>query len=95
MVLVVIVVVVVIVLVVVMFLLCLAGDDVFVGGIIGRVHAFDSDKADQLAFAVVRDEDRRLFEIDSIDGTLRVVEGTSVVLIVVLVVCAVFNLWKK
>jgi len=55
-----------------------AGDDVFPGGIIGRLNAFDDDAADRLVFAIVRDEDRRLFDIDSVDGTLRAVQGLDV-----------------
>jgi len=54
------------------------GDDVFPGGVIGRVHAFDNDAADHLTFAIVRDEDRRLFDIDEVDGTLRAVQGLDV-----------------
>jgi len=55
-----------------------AGDDVFPGGIIGQVHAFDGDAADRLVFAIVRNEDRRLFDIDTLDGTLRAVQGLDV-----------------
>jgi len=55
-----------------------AGDDVFPGGIIGRVHAFDTDAADHLVFAIVRDEDRRLFDIDTVDGTVRAVQGLDI-----------------
>ena len=55
-----------------------AGDDVFPGGIIGRVRAYDNDAADRLVFAIVRDEDRRLFDIDAVDGTLRAVQGLDV-----------------
>ena len=54
------------------------GDDVFPGGVIGRVRAFDNDPADRLVFAIVRDEDRRLFDIDAVDGTVRVVQGLDV-----------------
>jgi protocadherin Fat 1/2/3 len=42
------------------------------------VKAFDRDPFDQLMFAIVRDEDRRLFDIDSVDGTVRAVEGLDV-----------------
>ena len=55
-----------------------AGDDVFPGGVIGRVHAFDNDAADRLLFAIVRDEDRRLFDIDVLDGTVRAVQGLDI-----------------
>lgn len=55
-----------------------SGDDVFPGGIIGRVRAFDNDVADQLVFAIVRDEDRQLFDIDAVDGTLRAVQVLDV-----------------
>jgi len=55
-----------------------SGDDVFPGGIMGRVRAFDSDVADHLVFAIVREDDRRLFEIDAADGTLRALQGLDV-----------------
>ena len=41
------------VVVVVPYSLCVAGDDVFVGGIVGRVQAFNSDAADHLIIVVV------------------------------------------
>lgn len=55
-----------------------SGDDVFPGGIVGRMSASDDDAADRLVFAIVNDADRRLFDIDSVDGTLRAVQGLDV-----------------
>jgi len=55
-----------------------SGDDVFPGGVFGRVTAFDNNAVDRLVFAIVRDEDRRLFDIDAVDGTLRAVQGLDV-----------------
>jgi len=50
------------------------GDDaVFAGGVVGRVGASDADAADRLVFAVVDDDDRRLFDVDAADGSLRAV----------------------
>jgi len=55
-----------------------SGDDVFPGGIIGRVSASDSDATDHLVFSIVNDEDRRLFDIDAVNGTLRAVQDLDV-----------------
>lgn len=54
-----------------------AGDS-YPGGDIGRFRATDRDIGDQLLFAIVRDEDRELFDIDAIDGTLRAVQSIDV-----------------
>ena len=55
-----------------------AGDDVFPGGVIGRVRAFDNDPGERLVFAIVTDDDRRLFDIDAVDGTVRAVQGLDI-----------------
>jgi len=55
-----------------------SGDDVFPGGIVGRVSASDSDVTDHLVFAIVNDDDRRLFDINAVDGTLRAVQDLDV-----------------
>lgn len=55
-----------------------SGDDVFPGGIVGRIHVDNDDVADRLVFAIVNAEDRRLFDIDAVDGTLRAVQELDV-----------------
>jgi len=52
--------------------------DAYPGGDIGRVRATDRDIGDQLLFSIVRDEDRELFDIDAVDGTLRAVQSIDV-----------------
>lgn len=54
-----------------------AGDS-YQGGDIGRLRAVDRDIGDQLLFSIVRDEDRELFDIDAVDGTLRAVQAIDV-----------------